>query len=486
MPDQTFQRTIGLRTATAIVVGSIIGSGIFMRPAEMAGLLGSPVQVMLVWVVAGLFTLMSVMVLAEVAAMLPETGGQYAFMKHMYGDFWAYLYGWAAFAVINCAGTAGIAFIAAEYLGYFVHMPRLPEATEQSFAIHIPFVGVLYPLQQIGVKLTSIFFLVAFTVVSYRSTRTGALVQFVFAAAKVLAIVLFVFGLFFSGKGDWRQLYTNSTVIHPGGLSLVLAWVAACNGALQALDGCSNMLNVTGEIKQPGVNIPRSLLLGLCSAIGVYLAINLAMMYMLPVDQMAGSSLVASDAAQVAFGPAGGGIIACLIVLSVLGATQANVFSPPRMTFAMAASGSFFAAAGKVHPRFRTPGNALLIHLGVMIVMTLSGSFYILTDMYIYIVWVFNLMMMAGLFILRKKYPHKERPFKVWGYPWLPWLVIAFNAFYLFVTLYDDVRNYLLGKTPVMNSVFGIVLVLLGIPLYIYFRKTRPVPGANADADQGT
>ena len=468
-----FQRTIGLRTATALVVGSIVGSGIFMRPAEMASLLGSPILVIVVWVVAGIFTLLSALVLAEVAAMLPETGGQYAFMRHMYGDFWAYLYGWAAFAVINCAGTAGVAFIAAQYLEYFLPLPRFTPETEASLALHIPLVGDLFPLEHIGRKMVSIAFLTLFTWIGYRSTRMGAMVQFALAAAKVLAIVLLVGGLFFSGKGDLAHIVTSSNSIRPEGIALLLALVAACNGALQAMDGCSVMLYMTGEIKNPGYNIPRSLLLGLATAIGIYLAINLAMMYVLPIDRIAGASLVASDAAQLVFGAFAGGIIAFLIVLSVLGSTQVNVLAPPRLSFAMARQGRFFAAAGRIHPRYQTPGSAFLIHLGVMVVMTLSGSFYILTDMYIFIVWVFNLMMMAGLFILRRKYPDKERPYKVWGYPWMPLLVILFNGFYLVVTLYDDIRNYLDGKTPVMNSVFGLVVVALGIPFYLYFRRRR-------------
>jgi APA family basic amino acid/polyamine antiporter len=481
-----FQRTIGLRTATALVVGSIVGSGIFMRPAEMAALLGSPLQVMLVWIVAGLFTLLSVLVMAEVAAMLPETGGQYAFMQHMYGDFWAYLYGWAAFAVINCAGTAGISFIAAQYLEFFIPLPRFDRETEQAFSLHIPFIGKLFPLEHAGRKTLSILFLTVFTMIGYRSTKLGARVQFILAAAKVLAISLLVGGLLFSGKGNVSNLVAGGSGVATGGtVALVLAWVAACNGALQALDGCNTMLYMTGEIRNPGVNIPRSLVLGLLTAIGVYLAVNLAMMYVLPMEQMAGSALVASDAAMVAFGAVGGGIIAFLIVLSVLGSTQVNVLTPPRLSFAMAQSGRFFRAAGVVHPRFHTPGNALLIHLFVMVAMTLSGSFYILTDMYIFITWVFNLMMMSGLFILRRKYPEKARPYKVWGYPWLPMLVIAFNAFYLVVTLYDDIRNYLNGKTPVMNSVFGLVVVALGIPLYLYFRKSRPVRSADDPARSG-
>jgi APA family basic amino acid/polyamine antiporter len=246
--------------------------------------------------------------------------------------------------------------------------------------------------------------------------------------------------------------------------------VAACNGALQAFDGCNNMLYLTGEIKNPGRNIPKSLFIGLSVCIVIYLVINAAMIYVLPVDKMAGSSLVASDAVQVAFGVIGGGLIAFLISFSVMGTTFSNVFTPPRMTFAMAQDNRFFKMAGKIHPRFHTPGNALLVHLGLMIVMVLSGSFYILADMYIFIVWTFNLMLMIGLFILRKKMPDKERPYRVWGYPWVPLLVILFNAFYVIITLVDDIQNYIEGKTRLMNSVFGIVVTAAGIPLYYYFR----------------
>jgi APA family basic amino acid/polyamine antiporter len=473
MPESSLQRTINLKTATAIVIGTIIGSGIFMRPAEMASLLGSPLQIMGVWVVAGIFTMLSVMVLAEVAAMVPDPGGPYAFMQHMYGDFWAYLYGWSAFAVINCASTAGISFIAAQYMEYFITFPRFSNEIEQSVRIHLPFVGNLFPLENIGVKIVSIFIILILSLISYRSTKAGGRIQVIFTIAKVLAILLLIFGLFFSGKGNWRNLFENSEQIRPAGFALIAAWVAACNGALQALDGSTNMLYMAGEIKNPGRTIPRALFLGLSAAIGIYLVINMAMLYVLPVDIMAGSALVASDAAKVSFGLIGGGIIALLITISVIGTTQSNVFTSPRMTFAMARNNHFFAAAGKVHPRFNTPGNALIIHLAVMIIMTLSGSYIILTDMYIFISWVFNLMMMAGLFILRRKYPDRHRPYRVWGFPWMPLIVIAFNAFYLGITLYDDVAHYLRGETKVMNSVLGLSVVAIGIPLYYYFKRTN-------------
>src|SRR4030095_2360501 len=207
MPQQhqDFKRTIGLSTATALIIATIIGSGIFMRPAEMAALLGSPILIFAVWIIAGLFTMLTVMVMAEIAAMLPETGGPYAFMRYMYGEFWSYLYGWATFAVVNCAGTAGIAFITSQYFEYFFKLPRFSPAVEQSVIFHIPLVGDIFPLQDFGVKILTIFFLIIFTFISYRSTKTSGLLMNIFSAAKVAAIVLLVGGLFVSGKGSFSN-----------------------------------------------------------------------------------------------------------------------------------------------------------------------------------------------------------------------------------------------------------------------------------------
>ena len=467
----TFQRTIGMYTATSLVIGSVIGSGIFMRPAEMAALLGSPLQILLIWVIGGVLTLFVAMVNAEVGAMLPETGGQYYFMRKMYGSFWAYLYGWANFAVINTAGTAGIAFICAQYLEYFFRLPRFPVLTEQSIVLHVPFIGDILPLENFGVKMLTIFLLVILTVISYRSTKSGSVLQVIFTAAKVLAIVILTGGLLFSHAGSMNNIFTASVVIKPAGFALIAAMVAASNGALQAYDGWGNMINIAGEIKDPQRNIPRSLFLGLFTCIAIYMLISAAMLYLLPIDEMAKSTLVASDAAVMAFGSIGGGVIAFLICLSVLGVTNASILAPPRMTFAMAREGKFFAFAGKVHPRFNTPGNAMLLHLVWMIVMVFSGSFYILADMYIFVTWMFNLMLVTGVFILRKKMPDAERPYRVWGYPIIPIIALLCTAFYLGMTLFTDIEAYRIGKTHIINSIFGLALTAIGIPFYVYFRR---------------
>jgi len=468
---QSFNRTIGFATAISVVISGVIGSGIFMRPAEMAGLLGSPMLILLAWVIAGVFSIFAIMVIAEIGAMMPATGGQYVFMEKMYGDFWAYLYGWANFAVINTASGAGITFICAQYAEYFFKLPRFSAQVEQSIVLHIPFIGDILPLENFGVKMLTLLLVSLFSFIAYRSTKLSGSVQVVFTAAKVLAIVLLVGGLFFSGKGSFSNFITDAPTMVPTGFALMLAMVAACNGALQAYDGAYMVVYMAGEIKNPGKTIPRSLIVGLLFCMIIYMLITASMMYILPVQNMAVSQLVASDAAKIAFGAIGGGIIALLICMSVLGPTNSTILSAPRLTFAMANHKNFFAWAGKIHPKFQTPGKAIMLHLLWMMFMVISGSFNILADMYIFIVWVFNIMLMYGLFILRKKMPHAERPYKVWGYPWMPIFVILFNAFYLIAMLYNDISNYINGKTHIMNSVFGLALTATGIPLYWYFKK---------------
>ena len=387
MPDtQHFQRTIGLSTAISIVIGSVIGSGIFMRPAEMAGLLGSPSLIFLVWIIAGVFNLFSIMVLAEIGAMIPATGGQYIFMQRMYGNFWAYLYGWSNFAVINTAGAAGITFIFSEYAQYFFKLPSFSQQTEHAVTLHIPMIGDILPLEDFGTKILTLFILVVFTIISYRSTKLGGAIQVVFTAAKVLAIVLLVGGLLFWGKGSFENFTTDAPSFKLAGFAMMLALVAACNGALQAYDGGYMIVYMAGEVRNPGKILPRSLIAGLAVCIAIYIAITAAIMYILPVQAMASSALVAADAARNAFGVIGGGIIAFLICLSVLGPTNCTILSSPRITYAMAQEKNFFSWAGKIHPKYKTPSNALMLHLIWMSIMVFSGSFYILADMYIFIV----------------------------------------------------------------------------------------------------
>ncbi|MDP9229410.1 MAG: APC family permease, partial [Bacteroidota bacterium] len=252
---------------------------------------------------------------------------------------------------------------------------------------------------------------------------------------------------------------------------LISGIIAAMTGAFFAYDGWINVTFVAGEIKQPQKNIPKSLFTGLLICIAVYLLVNQAYLYVLPVEKIAASSLVASDAIAVAFGNTGGAIIAAMIVICTFGAINGNIMATARVTYAMGKDKAFLPWAGKEHKRFHTPGNALLLHGGWICLFIITGSFDMLADMFIFITWIAYLFGAIGVFILRKKMPGVQRPYKVWGYPWVPIIFIVFSSFFLITTVWNDVNNYITGKAPVINSLLGLLITALGIPIYFYYRK---------------
>lgn len=471
MSAQHLERKLGLWATISLVAGGVIGSGIFMKPALMAGQLGSPALLLLVWIVAGVITLFGALSNAEVAAMFPVTGGQYVFFGKMYGDLIAFLYGWAAFAIFNTAGVASIAYVMAEYTGYFIELPRFSAGTERSFSLHIPAIGTFFPLENAGVKGLTICIVVLLSIANYFSTRFGGGIQVVFTIAKIAAIALLITGIFFSGEGSFTNLITNDRTIMPSGSALVAACIAATAGAFWAYDGWNNITFVAGEVRNPQSVIPKSLLIGLFIPIILYVLINAAFLYVIPVGKMPGSLLIAADAATITMGAAGGTAIVVLVILSTFGSTNGNVLATARVTFAMARQQRFFAFAGKIHPRFHTPGNALLLHAGWTTLLIISGSFDMLTDMLIFVSWLFYGMSVAGLFILRRKLPAVPRPYKVPGYPIVPLIFCLFTSVFIVVTLYNDITNYLAGKTEVVNAAIGLVLTLMGVPLYWFFKS---------------
>lgn len=468
MHPNTLPRSIGFWTAVSIVVGTIIGSGVFMKPASMAAQTGSPVWLTLVWMIAGIFSLFGALIFAELGAMFPETGGLYVYFRKIFGEFFAFLYGWSAFAVINTASVAAIAFVCAKYADYFLPLPQFSESIVQSCVWHIPFIGDLYPLQDIGVKTLAILIVLGLTLLNYIATKSSSVLQVVSTFIKMAVIAGLIFGIFFSGNG------TINNFFHAGnprqGWDLMSGIIAAMTGAFFAYDGWVNISFVAGEIKNPQRNIPRSLFLGVFTCIIIYVLVNQAYLYVLPVERIAGSSLVASDAIAVAFGQTGAALVAAMIVISTFGANNANIMTTPRVTFAMSRDRVFLPWAGKEHKRFHTPGNALWLHGIWTSLFIFTGTFDMLTDMFVFITWIAYLFGAVGVLILRRRMPDHPRPYKVWGYPFVPILFIAFTAFYLVMTLWNDVSNYLHNRQPVINSLLGLVITALGIPIYIYFR----------------
>jgi len=468
------KKSIGLWSAVSIVMGSVIGSGIFMRPASMAQRLGSPKLLLLVWLVAGVASLLGAMIYSELGTMFPETGGPYIYLQKIYGNFVAYLYGWSAMAVINTASLAAITIVCAQYAGFFIHLPRFPRATELSVHLHIPYIGEIYPLEDFGVKVLTALILALLTVINYLSVRFGNAVQLVATIMKTLALVLLIGGLLFSGQGHVANFLTNSPDFKPSFWLVLTGFMAATSGAFSSYDGWYNINMVAGELEDPRRNISRSLFIGLGACMAIYILVTLAYNYILPIGVMAHSTLVAADAIRQVLGTAAAGLVSLLIVVSTFGATHVNLLTNARVTFAMGEDGSFFPWAGRVQPRFGTPGNAVIIMGAWSIVFVFSGSFDILADMFAFMSWVFHGLMAIGLIILRRRMPDAPRPYRVRLYPWIPLFFAAFTLFYLVTTIYNDVVAYRSGRAPMIDSVLALLLTATGIPFYLYFqRKTR-------------
>ncbi len=440
----------------------------------MAGQLGSPVWLTVVWIIAGIFSLFGALIYAELGAMLPETGGIYVYFRKMFGDFVAYLYGWAAFSVMNTAAIAAIAFVCAQYADYFLHLPRFSEVTEQSVVWQLPFIGDLFPLKNFGVKSLAISLVAGLTWLNYRSVKAGSSFQLISTIVKVGVIAALVVGIFFFGNGSVQNFFHAENPKQGG--ALLSGIIAALTGAFFAYDGWINITYIAGEIKQPQRNIPKSLFTGVITCIIVYILVNQAYLYILPVEKIASSQLVASDAMGIVFGNTGESIVAAMIVICALGAINGNIMATTRVTYAMGKDKVFLPWAGKEHKRFQTPGNALWLHAIWISVLIISGSFDMLADMMVFISWIVYGMGAVGIFMLRKKMPDLERPYKIWMHPFVTLLFIGFTALFLVITVYNDITNYIHHRQPVVNSLLGIVITALGIPLYFYFRrKKQPV-----------
>ena len=476
------ERKLGFWACISIVVGSVIGSSIFMKPATMADQLGSPGLLLLVWMVAGIISVFGGMINAEIGAMLPDTGGQYAYFRHMYGKFFAYLYGWACLIVINTASIAAISFIAAQYTSYFATLPRFSPILEQSFVLSIPLVGQFFPLENFGVKVLAICLVLVFTFINHRSLKAGGTIQVLFTFLKVAALLFLILGIFLSGKGSMTNFTTTSSTMRFSPWALLTGFVAATSGALAAYDGWNNLGFTGGEIKNPQKNIPRGLLWGLALCIVLYLMTTGAYLYMLPLDEMKTSRLVATDALSKVMGAGGASIIALLVIVSTTGAVNGNILPCARITYAMAKDGLFFSWAGQVHKNYHTPSAGLWLQCLIACLFILTGSFDMLADLFVFVTWIFYGFAAYGIFILRKRLPDAERPYKLKAYPLIPVIFICFAVFYFVITIYNDVHNYMSGQSRIINSALGCLLLFTGIPFYWYFKtkyKAAVVPGMN-------
>lgn len=473
MSNNKFQlkSDLGLFTTIAIVVGAVIGSGIFKKPALMANEVGSAEILLLIWIVAGIVTLFGALTNAEVAGLISETGGQYVFFEKMYGRFVAFMYGWAIFIVIQTGSIASITYVFSEYTEYFIKLPRFSTEIEQSFLIYLPYIGRIYPLENIGVKLLTIFIVFFLTGVNYLGVRHGGRLSAFFSTVKVSIIIFFIVFAFLSSNGSFGNLSGDLPEIVMKDRSLFLGIIAALSGAFWAYDGWNNVTYLAGEIQKPQRNIPLGLFWGTTIVVAVYLLINLAYLYLLPISEMSQSQLVAADAARKLFGGIGGAFIAATVMISTFGTSNGTIMASARVYWAMSNKGLFFSNIGKTHKKYFTPANALIIQALWTALLVISGTFDILTDMLIFVSWIFYMLGAIGVFVLRRKMPNNYRPYKVIGYPIIPIIFIVFAFFFVIFTLYNDIDGYISGRYRIINSLFGILLCLIGVPFYFIFKN---------------
>jgi len=464
---------LGIFSAVMLVAGGVIGSGIFRKAGVMAAQVGSPEVLLGVWLIAGIISLLGALSNAELAAMMPHTGGQYVYLERAYGPFVAFLYGWALFAVIQTGSIAALSYVFAEYT---TQIAPLPEASESLARItfHLPLIGDIAPFKELGVKGLAAAVIVALTAVNYVGVRFGGLVQNIFSIAKMAAMLgLVLLVLLTPGAGQFTNLTADSAVIHPTGLAFWAAIAAALQGAFWAYDGWHKITYIGDELKSPQRDLPRSLILGILLVTGLYLLMSAIYSYVLPIDEMAKSKLVAADVAERCF--AGGGKwIAVAVMLSTFGAANAVILTSARVYFSMAGGGMFPQTIGQTHPRFRTPAASLVAQAAWSIVLLFSGTFDTLTDTLIFVSWFFYAANAWAVVMLRRREPDTPRPFKVPGYPYVPVLFVAFGLVYLVLTLGNDVATYrkavAAGQPAMLNSALGAALVLGGTPIYFFYR----------------
>ncbi len=464
-------RSLGLWTAIFAVIGSVVGSGVFKKAAPMAAAFPAPWFVLLAWALAGLVTLAGALTNVEVAGLIAEPGGQYAFFRRMYGNLFAYLYGWSSFAVIESATIAGVGYVFAECINELVRLPQPPPEWQA-----VSLFGLFFPFQNFGTKLATIIAIVVLTVANRRGIELGGLLSNILTVAKLFGITLVIlFGLTLGG-GQLGLLVDAraATPQSPGAFGFTGALFSAMLGAFWAFQGWNSITMLGGEVRDPKRNIPIAITRGVLAVICIYVLVNGVYFYIMPAGEIAAlaqreNSIVAIEVVRRVAGEGGSRAVTLLILLSTFGTLHVTILTASRIYYAMGTEGVFFRGTGTAHPAYRTPSRALILQGIWSALLVLSGTFDQLTDRLVFASFIFYGMGALGVFVLRVKMKDHERPFLAWGYPWVPAAYVAFCAALLAVTVV---------RAP-LDAGIGSGLVLAGLPLYWFWRKRYPgAPGS--------
>lgn len=458
-------RSLGLGMVVVLVIANIIGSGVYKKVAPMAAELHSSGWILICWVLGGVITLFGALCNAEVSGLLADTGGEYVYYKTIYNRFFAFLFGWSLFVVIETAAISSLAYVFAESLNNLVPLPAMLTRFE-----HWSVPGLFAPFEGFNIKFTAILLIILLSWVNSRGVKTGAGLStliLLLVGAGILSVILACFS---SSKSDIASAF--SLPAGNGQMVSISAIFTAMLSAFWAYQGWATVGYIGGEVKNAKRNIALGLVIGVCSVIGIYLFVNIAYLSVLSVPQLESiyqhqEGIPAVAAMSAVWGRAGGIFMSLLIALTTLGCTHATIFACCRMYYAMAKEGLFFPGVEKLN-KARVPGRSLFYQCVWACLLVLSGTFDQLTDMIIFAVFIFYGATTLGVIILRKKMPDAPRPYKVWGYPVVPVIVIVFCIGLFFNTIAEKPRE----------AVFGLVLMAAGIPLYYWFLRRNKLKDA--------
>ncbi len=434
-------RELSLYGLIMVAIGSCIGSGIFVTPSEIAGLIPSSGIILVVWALGGLIALTGALTFGELGSLFPKAGGIYVFLKEAYGGWLGFLYGWAYLVIITSGSIAVLSLAFAHYLSFFI------------------------PMDNTWKMVAGIITISVLTAINVFRAKFGEIFSNIFTGLKLLGILLIIgFGFVF-GNSDLSFGNISLPAASNAGLS---AFGVALTGVLFSYGGWQHASFLAGETKNPSRNVPVAMITGAAVVTLIYLLVNISYMLLLPVSSIMSSEKVAAEAVSTIF-PFGGMLVAGLIAVSTFGTIGIYTLSAPRIYYAMASDGLFFKSISKVHPVFRTPVNAILVQSVWSIVLLLFwGTLENLITYTVSVEWIFFTLAAAGIFIFRKKLKNVDRPYKTFGYPVTPLIFIAIITWF--------VINIMINKP--LHMAIGVGFLLLGVPVYLFFRKKNtPFPG---------
>ena len=450
-----FLRKLNLLDTTFLVIGSVIGSGIFMTAGFIAEYIPSPGLILIVWLVGGLIAISGALSFAELGAMFPRAGGQYIYIREAYGPWAGFFFGWGFFWFIMCGGIATLAVAFSEFVGYFI-----PPLSTQSYLFQLNVFGFSYSFS--AGQIVAVASILILSAVNYFGIKTGVVVQNIFTFLRLGSVAAFVILGLTLGKKFGITNFDRIFSVETGfSLETLTLFGLALIAVFWTYDGWYSANCAAEEIKKPERNIPLSLILGTLIITLIYLLMNLVYIMALPIDKMKGVTRIGELASNQLFGPAATHFFSAAIMVSIFGCLSATIIYGPRVYYAMAKDRSFFQSMAYIHPRYRVPSKALVGQAIWSSLLCLSGTYKDLFEYVVFALVIFFALTGFAVIILRHKQPDRKRPYRAWGYPVIPLLFVIINLAVFFNTVIDQ---------P-LKSTIGLIMLGIGIPAFLYWKK---------------